>query len=219
MIPVKDCYKTRFEAVGIKKRARIWKDLCEFYFQRYINKSDVVVDVGAGYCEFINNIVCLEKYAVDINPDTEKYANADVKVIKTDAVSLSKEFNNIADVVFISNFLEHLNSKEDVFKIFIKAKEILKKNGLLLILQPNIDLVREKYWNFFDHKTPLNEASLVEGLGMAGFTVDLFIKRFLPYSSVDNVFPTNSLLIKFYLAIPSIIRPFAGQSFVVARKA
>lgn len=218
MMPIKEFYKNRFNKSGIKKREGIWKTLSIAYFQKFINSSDTVIDIGAGYCEFINSITCFKKYAIDINPDTQKYANKDVEVINDNAISLPKSFNNVADVVFISNFLEHLNSKEEVLRILIKAKEILKKNGRLLILQPNIDLVKERYWDFFDHRTPLNGASLREALVVAGFDVELFIEKFLPYSITNNNFPTFSFIIKTYLILPSMLRFFAGQSFVAARK-
>src|SRR5437667_9074135 len=117
MIPVQKCYENRFSKLGVKKRNDIWKTLSKFYFQKLVKKSDTVLDLGAGYCEFINNINCSKKYAVDINPDTKKYAGRDVTVIQVSALSLPKNLENSIDVVFMSNFLEHLNSKEEVLEV------------------------------------------------------------------------------------------------------
>ena len=47
-------YKKRFEGELYKKN-EIWKVLCSSFFQKYITEKDLVVDIGAGYCEFINN--------------------------------------------------------------------------------------------------------------------------------------------------------------------
>ncbi|MEX2007370.1 MAG: class I SAM-dependent methyltransferase [Candidatus Levyibacteriota bacterium] len=218
MIPVQKCYENRFSKLGVDKRNKIWETLCKVYFQKFIKKSDVVMDLGAGYCEFINNIDCFKKYAVDINPDTKKYAKAGVTVIQKDASSLPDNLKNSVDVVFMSNFLEHLNSKDEVLEVILKAKNILKKGGRIMILQPNIDLVKEKYWDFFDHKTALNESSLGELMDIAGFKTEIFIKRFLPYSAAKNRFPTPPFIIRLYLALPSLLRPLAGQSFIVANK-
>lgn len=217
-MPIRECYENRFSSLGIKKKNKIWKILCEFCFQKFVKKSDTIIDIGAGYCEFINNISCTKKYAVDINPDTKKYANKNVVTLQSDASSLPKRFEGIADAVFISNFLEHLNSKEEVLEILMEAKKILKKNGKILILQPNIDLVKERYWDFIDHKIAINGASLQEALTITGFNTEVFIKHFLPYSMTNNIYPMPAFMIKVYLMIPPILRPLTGQSFVVAKK-
>jgi len=78
---LKELYARRF---GPKERAEknaLWKVLCQSFLQRYVSESDVVVDLGAGYCEFINNIRCGRKIAVDLNEDTRQYAARDVTVI------------------------------------------------------------------------------------------------------------------------------------------
>lgn len=218
LIPVQKCYENRFSKLGVKKRDQIWKTLCESYFQKLVKKSDTVLDLGAGYCEFINNIICFKKYAVDINPDTKKYADSDVVVFQDMATSIPQNLKNSIDVVFMSNFLEHLNSKEEILEVIKEAKEVLKVGGKIIILQPNIDLVGVKYWDFFDHKTALNSSSLKELMDIAGFETKIFVKRFLPYSASQGTFPTPSFLIKLYLAMPSLMRPFAGQSLIVAQK-
>ena len=218
MISVKDCYSRRFSEEENKNRDILWKVLCSSFFQKYINNNDTVIDVGAGYCEFINNINCKRKIAIDLNPETKNFANKDVEVIQANAVEIGDQFNKMADKVFLSNFLEHLNSKEEMFQVLKKVNELLKDGGKVLILQPNIDLIKEKYWDFVDHKIPINGPSLIEALQLCGFQIETFIKKFLPYTTKNKLIPQNPFLVKMYLKIPSRLRMFSGQSFVVAKK-
>lgn len=216
-VSVQNYYQKRFTKDENLARQEVWKILCSSVFQKYVKQSDTVCDVGAGYCEFINNIKCAKKYAIDINPDVSKFASKDVTIYRVRADKTPDALKGKVDVIFMSNFLEHLSTKEEVLDVMANANTMLKKGGLLLILQPNIDLVKEKFWDFIDHKIPLNRNSLYESLKITGFKVEVFAKRFLPYTTKRSL-PVNSALTQIYLKIPPYIRPFAGQSFVVAKK-
>lgn len=218
MITVKHVYSHRFSTAENAYRKQVWDILCSSFLQRYVLPSDTVIDMGAGYCEFINSIVCKKKIAIDINPDTRAYAHADVEVIQTPAHQPPISLTRTANVVFMSNFLEHLSSKDEVLTVLLTAHRLLKKHGTLLIMQPNIDLVKEKYWDFFDHKVVLNGASLIEALELAGFSCDVFIKKFLPYTAKTTMIPKIPSFVRLYLMLPEFLRLFAGQSFFVAKK-
>ena len=60
-------YIQRFSRSELAARNRIWKIMCTDVFSKYISPDCRVVDIGAGYCEFINNIVAKEKIAIDKN--------------------------------------------------------------------------------------------------------------------------------------------------------
>lgn len=213
-----DYYVNRFSSTERAGKLTIWKELCRYCFQQYVGKKETVMDLGAGYCEFINNISCGKKIAVDVNPDTKKFANKDVSVINKSVFQLPDKFNNTVDVVFLSNFLEHLNNKDDVVELLRRVNKLLKKGGKIILLQPNIDLVKEAYWDFIDHKVALNTKSIKEALIISGFKINLFIRKFLPYTTKNTHIPMMPTLLKIYLLLPEIIKPFAGQSFVVAVK-
>ena len=71
---VKGLYASRFCDSEKKAKDRIWKVLCKSYFQKYVPDDSVVIDIAAGYGEFINNINTNKngaKYAIDINPVTD----------------------------------------------------------------------------------------------------------------------------------------------------
>jgi len=208
----------RFDQKEIESRGRLWQILCEDFLQKFIKKEDIVMDIGAGYCEFLNNISCKKKIAVDINPDTSEFANKDVVVLKVRVNAIPKKFDGKVNVIFMSNFLEHLDSREEVLMVLNRANHILKKDGKLILIQPNIDLVKNSYWDFMDHKVVLNTRSIKEALDITGFNVEIFTKRFLPYTTKRNYVPMRHLLLKLYLKFPPFLRPYVGESFVVARK-
>lgn len=212
----KHVYRNRFPENSFQSRKQIWRDLCTAAFEKYIFPGDTVMDIGAGYCEFINAVHCAKKIAVDINQDTKTYAARGVQVLLTRADRIPKSYNHTIDKVFLSNVLEHLEKKEEVLAVLVRIKKLLAPGGKLIIMQPNIDLVREKYWNFFDHIIILNTESIREILALTGYHVDTFIVRFLPYTTVNNRLPVNLFLIRLYLFLPEFLRPFAGQSLIIA---
>jgi hypothetical protein len=80
-VKIEDLYRNRFndKAALISKNA-MWGVLCKYFFQRYVKKDAVVLDLAAGYCEFINNITAKRKIAVDLNEDIRQFADNDVEV-------------------------------------------------------------------------------------------------------------------------------------------
>lgn len=217
MKTVKDYYSNRFKGNEIKRKKFIWQMLCRYFFNDYINEKNTVMDIGAGYCEFINTIKCFKKIAVDINPETKKYANSDVEVVNLKSNYLRKRFLNKVDLVFISNFLEHLNSKEEIILFIETAYKVLKTGGKIIVMQPNIELVKEKYWDFIDHKMPLTVPSVIEALEINNFKIKRSIKRFLPFTTKNNL-PVYFWMIYLYLKLPQFLRIGAGQSLVIAQK-
>lgn len=210
-------YADRFDK-DEHKREVMWKILCKDYFQKFINKNDTVLDLAAGYCEFINNIQCKEKIAVDLNQKTKDKAAKGVKVYKALSTALPKKLTNSVDVVFTSNFFEHLDSKNELIDTLKEVHRVLKPGGKLMVLQPNIRLVGNKYWDYVDHTLPLTEKSLYEALHLTDFEQEYCKVRFLPYTANSRV-PALPILIKLYLRLSPAQFVMGKQTFVVARKA
>ena len=81
---LQDIYQNRFRG-EIENKNRIWKILCTRYFQKFIDaNNDTVVDIAAGYGEFLNNISAKKKIAIDLNNDIKKYIEKDTEVIISD---------------------------------------------------------------------------------------------------------------------------------------
>lgn len=69
-------------------RSRVWRAICE-YLQPLVPAEATVMDVGAGYCDFINQIRAREKYAVDLNPETSRWCASDVRFVLTNPLNAS----------------------------------------------------------------------------------------------------------------------------------
>lgn len=206
-------YERRF-GPHLAFRQKMWQVLCKNFFQKYVSIDSSVLEVGAGYCEFINNIKASHKTAVDLNPDTQRFASPDVQVIQSSSVDLSAIETDSIDIAFTSNFFEHL-TRSEISLTMREVARILKTNGRFLILQPNIRFCYRDYWMFFDHITPLDDRSLTEALETNGFRAIHTIVRFLPYTTQSRL-PNSLFLLKIYLQLPIIWRIFGAQTFIVA---
>lgn len=122
-------YQVRFpSSKEITAKNKLWKVLCKHFFSRYIDRNACVLDMAAGYCEFINNIEADRKIAVDINPDTIHYANPDVQVINAKSSKIEAIESNSIDAIFISNFFEHI-SKDEIIGTLNECKRMLMGGG------------------------------------------------------------------------------------------
>ncbi|BCS34684.1 hypothetical protein TBR22_A39100 [Luteitalea sp. TBR-22] len=212
-VDVQAVYERRFGDT-LAFRRQMWDVLCRDFFQQYVPADATVVEIGAGYCEFINHIRAGRKVAVDLNPDTRGHAGPDVAVITSSTSHIAPLGDASADVVFASNFLEHL-TREDILSTLREVRRILKPGGRFLVLQPNIRYCKEDYWQFFDHITPLCDRSLTEALEMTGFRVPYVLRRFLPFTTQGRL-PNSIALLKLYLKLRPAWRIFGQQSFLIA---
>lgn len=160
-------YALRFNAAEQERKQRVWRVLCRSFFQRYVEPDATLLDVGAGQCEFINAIACRRRIALDLSAEVRQYAGPGVEVVQGISTDLEVLGEGTVDIVFASNVLEHLLSKDHVLKAFSETRRVLRPGGRILILQPNIRYAGGKYWDFFDHHLPLTERSLVEALARA----------------------------------------------------
>ncbi|HEY3733415.1 MAG TPA: class I SAM-dependent methyltransferase [Streptosporangiaceae bacterium] len=208
-------YATRFAETETSPRNATWRVLCEDFFQKWINPGATVLEVAAGYCEFINNIKAGKKIAVDLNPEVKRRADSDVRAVVASATSFPEVPGDSIDVVFISNFFEHI-SKDDILETLHEVHRVLRPTGKILVLQPNIRFCRTDYWMFFDHITPLDDRSLNEALAMTDFGTEKTIVRFLPYTT-KSYLPKAAFLVRAYLKVPLLWRIFGQQTFVIAR--
>jgi SAM-dependent methyltransferase len=211
-------YRERFAADDRAFKERAWAILCQRIFQPLVRRSDTVLDLGAGHCEFINAIACGRKIAVDINPDVARHAK-DAEFIQTSGTDLSPVEAGSVDVVFSSNFLEHLPDKQAVLHTLDECHRVLSRDGTLIVLMPNIRYLNGRYWDYFDHHTPLTHYSLVEALRLSGFDPIRTIPRFLPYTVKQRSIPRSASLLAIYLRLRFVWPLFGRQMLVIARRA
>jgi ubiquinone/menaquinone biosynthesis C-methylase UbiE len=217
MDTIKELYWLRFDKSEKEIKNDLWKTLCANFLQKFINSDYTVLDLGAGYCEFINSINCKKKFAVDINEDISSFAKEDVVTFVANSKNMSEIRDESIDVVFTSEFFEHLKSTDELFATLVEIFRILKKDGKLVVLCPNIRYLADRYWDFIDHRLPLSDAGLKEALLLYHFKIIKLIPKFLPYTT-KSALPKSCFLLKLYLKIPFLWNIFGRQMFIVAQK-
>ena len=103
--------------------------------------------------------------------------------------------------IFMSNYLEHLFSRDVVAEQMRVAARLLLPGGHLIVLQPNIRFVGQRYWDFIDHHVALTDGSLEEAAQLASLRTVKIIPRFLPYSTKGRL-PSSPMLVRAYLRFP-----------------
>jgi len=215
---LKTIYRHRFDEREIVKKRAVWQILCSTYFSRYITSTDTVLDIGAGYCEFINYIGAARRIAVDLNPELPLYSETGVEVHCGPAENLGFLDEHTVDVVFSSNVFEHLSGKTAIARSAREIFRVLRPGGRVIVMGPNINYLPGSYWDYFDHQVPLTEKSMVELLRLCDFTIDRCLPRFLPYT-FKSWLPRWPWLVRCYLALGAITFPLFGKQFlIVARK-
>ena len=205
-------YDHRFSAM-LEYRMAVWQILTGNFFQAFVRPGDAVLDLGCGYGEFINQIRCGTRHAMDLNPRSAEFLAKDVRFLQQDCSTRWALPDGSLDVVFTSNFFEHLPDKLALRNTLLEAHRCLKPGGRLIALGPNIKYVQGAYWDFWDHFLCLTEMSLGEALMNNGYRVVRSVPRFLPYSMVSA--PRYPLaFVRLYLKLP-LIWPWWGKQFLV----
>ena len=216
---LRSVYSHRFSERELENKQTLWKTLCNAVFQKYVPEDGTVLDLGAGYCEFINNITAGKKIAVDLNPDLQTFATHGVEIVNADSRDMKAVETASVDTVFTSNFFEHLSSPEALLETLAECRRILRPNGTIVVLMPNIRNLPGKYWDFLDHRLPLTHRSLVEALELTSFTPLVVHPKFLPYTVNDSRLPVQTWLIRLYLALRPAWWLLGKQMLVVAKVA
>jgi SAM-dependent methyltransferase len=210
-------YRERFGS-ETRYRQAVWRVLVSDFFAPYARDAQAVLDLGCGYGEFINQVSAPVRYAMDLNPDAARRLGPQVRLLQQDCSSRWAMAEEVLDLVFTSNFFEHLPDKASLARTLAEIRRCLKPGGRLVALGPNIRFLHGQYWDFWDHHLPLTERSLAEGLATAGFSLERVVGRFLPYTMSSGPHYPLALL-RLYLRLPLLWRVFGRQFLVVAVKA
>ncbi len=193
------------------ERAKVWRALCR-YLQRWIDADAGVLDLGAGYGEFIRFINARQRWALDRNPELAAYWGEDVEPVIQDALAPLPIAAGSLGAVFTSNFFEHFTVAEGR-QILAEVRRILRPGGRLIAVQPNFRLEPRRYFDDFTHQTAYTDAGFAGLLGASGFRVVHSEPRFTPFT-MQSRWPKTEWMVDLYLALP--YRPLAGQFLVVA---
>ena len=196
---------------------RVWKILIYDFFSKWIKSTDHVFDLGCGYGEFINHTKCEVRHAMDLNPKTKSLLDKEIIFHQQDCSKPWKIESNSLDLVFTSNFFEHLPNKESLDRTMGEVKKALKSGGRLIAMGPNISVLKGKYWDFWDHHVALSDQSLCELLQIHNFTIEQSESKFLPYNMV-RVKERPLFMVSLYLRFPFLWKIFGKQFLIIAQK-
>jgi SAM-dependent methyltransferase len=208
-------YEYRFQGVDKSKKLSTWKLIAEFIHEK-LGKPVSIIDPAAGSCEFINQSPSQERWAVDMGEETSKTAAKGVHVIIGNNLEVELPLNKF-DGVYVSNFLEHLNSQHEVALFLERMFSILKPGGKIAIMGPNFKYCSKNYFNFADHTVILTELGLAEHLYGAGFNINEIHPKFLPLSFRGKL-PATDFFVKMYFKMPFAWKLLGKQFFLVAQK-
>jgi ubiquinone/menaquinone biosynthesis C-methylase UbiE len=192
-------------------RDKVWRHICA-HLARWIDPSSEVLELGAGWCDFSNNVRAARVVAMDIDKTVEKAAAEGVDAVVGDCTDLSAFDDASFDVVFASNLLEHLERRAAT-ALLAEAHRVLRPTGRLILLQPNFRLNPGGYFDDFTHVAIYTDRSLQDYLVSEGWSIEHAAARFLPLTMKSRA-SGLTFLVPLYLRSP--VKPLAGQMLVVA---
>jgi len=193
----------------------VWATVAE-HLSQYVPPGAAVLEIGAGYCDWINHVRAARRVAVDIWPELPAYAAAGVEPVVLDVTRDLRSLGAASfDVILASNVLEHF-SADDLAGVADDLHGLLRSGGRLVVIQPNFRYASRQYFDDYTHRSVFTHVSLPALLRAHGFHIVEVRPKFLPYSMREARVPITPFLVRAYLASP--VKPLAGQMLVVATK-
>ena len=197
-------------------RRLVWTVIAE-HLARFVPTDAHVLEIGAGYCGWINAVRAARRVAVDAWPDFPAWAAPGVEARVMDASTMLPTLGADAfHVVLASNVLEHF-SPDTAADVVRDVAALLAPGGRLIVVQPNFRYAYRHYFDDYTHRAVFTHVSLGNLLRAHGFGLERVEPRFLPYSMRETARAVRPWMVRAYLRSP--VRPFAGQMLIVARKA
>ena len=214
---VRAIYDRRFDDGARRSKDAVWKVIVADFLQRWVRETDAVLDIGCGFGEFLNHVQCRRRIGVDLNPESKAALAPGIEFLQSDATHLSSIADQTIDVVFTSNFMEHLPGKAAVEEMIQEVRRVLVPGGSFVALGPNVRVIPGPYWDFWDHFVPISDRSLTELLETRGFAVTDCYPKFLPYTT-RSALPKSPALVRLYLKVPLVWQLLGSQFLVRAKK-
>ncbi len=196
------------------RRADTWRALWRYFFRHHIRPEDCVLDLGAGYGDFINAVHARRRIAVDHWSGMTGYLDPGVEAVLAPATDFSAVSDGSVDFALSSNLFEHL-THVDARLALGELSRVLRSGGTLTLLQPNYRYAYREYFDDYTHLVAYSHISLADLLRAEGWDVQMVRPKFLPLT-VKSRLPTWGWLIGAYLRSP--VKPMAKQMLILARR-
>jgi SAM-dependent methyltransferase len=207
-------FETRLSQTNRQGADQVWKLVAADILRRLGAPVRRVLDIGAGYGDFANQVQTEERFAVDRWPGMLQHLQPGVKGVTGDILERQSALREHSfDLCFLSNVLEHFTSEEGE-RILGHVKAYAKPGGFLALLQPNFRFCYRRYFDDHTHKTIYTDEGLVNFLLDHGFEVFHVEPRYLPFSFKSRL-PRPLWAVWLYLRSPW--RPMGAQMLVLAR--
>jgi SAM-dependent methyltransferase len=205
-------YEYRHRRVYREDRLAVWNEIAPFVYT-LMGRPERVLDPAGGWGEFINAVPAPERWMVDAVEIPEDQLDPTVKVIFAEigAVDLPDAY---FEGIFVSNFLEHLASPDEIADFLAQMRRALAPGGRIVVMGPNFKYTWKQYFDFADHRLALTHVTVMEHLAAAGFSIDSVAPRFLPYSFTGRL-PARPELTRLYLNMPFAWQVLGKQFLIV----
>jgi hypothetical protein len=207
-------YKYRFRQTNLNAKLGVWRHIARKVHD-LMGHPQRVLDPAGGQLEFIGQIDAKEKWVVDLVKHESVAATTGINYVVSNIFDADLP-KNFFDGIFISNFLEHLATPSDIYKLLTKLHSHMASGSTIAIMGPNFKYSYKDYFDFADHILPLSHSAVMEHLYSAGFEIDRVIPRFVPFS-FNGLLPPIPFLAKCYLELP-LAWPILGKQFLVIAK-
>jgi ubiquinone/menaquinone biosynthesis C-methylase UbiE len=196
------------------RRRVLWQTLVACEFQKQIQADGVVLELGAGYGEFINSVKAGRRLAVDQWAGMLQYLDPGVEGLVTNITRLDGVADNSVDYVFSSNCFEHV-SQSELVECLVQLRRKMKPGAMLTIVQPNFKYCAREYFDDYTHVAIYTDKGLSDLLVANGFNITRCVPRFMPFS-IKGSLPVHPWLIRLYLMSP--FKPLAKQMLISASR-
>jgi SAM-dependent methyltransferase len=208
----------RYHAVHLPEdpaRGIVWRVIAD-HLRSWIRPDDHVLEIGAGYCHWINAVRAARRVAIDQWPEFQAYAASGVETrVMNAATDLPTLGTGTFDVALASNVLEHF-APDTAAALVGEIAAVLRPQGRFLVVQPNFAYAYRQYFDDYTHRSVFTHVSLSNLMRAHGFRIEACHPRFLPYSLRGTRMPVRPWIVRAYLRSP--VKPLAGQMLIVARK-